>query len=288
LSSHIRNMDIRALENLSDPCTLCPRNCRAHRKSGKLGRCDIGYDPVISQWGLHFGEEDCLVAGSGSGTVFFSGCNLLCIFCQNYTISHEHEGRPIAIDKLASVFLDLEKQGAANINLVTPTHFSHAIAKAIDSARKSGLSLPIVYNCGGYEKVETLRALEGAIDIYMPDIKTLDEDFARKTMDAPDYPSVVKAAIREMHRQVGDLKITEGRAVKGLLVRHLVMPGQTEDSKHCLDFLHELSSNTAVNVMSQYHPMYQAYTCPEISRRPADEEIIAVKEYAETLPLRLL
>jgi len=281
-------MKIRTLEKLSDPCTLCPRNCRAERKSGKLGRCGVGYDPVVSQWCLHFGEENCLVAGTGSGTVFFSGCNLLCIFCQNYTISHEREGRPIAVDKLASVFLDLEKQGAANINLVTPTHFSHAIAVAIDSARKSCLSLPIVYNCGGYEKVETLRALEGAIDIYMPDIKTLDEDFARKAMDAPDYPSVVKVAIREMHRQVGDLEIVRGRAVRGLLVRHLVMPGQSEDSRRCLDFLHELSPNTAVNVMSQYHPMHQAYSCPQISRPPAHGEITAARKYAESLSLRLL
>ncbi len=281
-------MDRDLLNTLSTPCVLCPRMCKADRKGGKTGYCGVGYDAVVSQWGLHFGEEDCLVAGRGSGTVFFGGCNLLCLFCQNWTISHGREGRPVSVSELAKIFLGLERQGAANVNFVTPTHFAHVIAEAVVMARKAGLTIPTLYNCGGYDRLETVKALDGLIDIYMPDIKTLDGDFARRAMNAPDYPEIVRVAIAEMHRQVGNLEIVEGRAVKGLLVRHLVMPGQANDTKRCLEFLHSLSPRTAVNVMAQYRPCYHAEEIDGIDRRPTHEEIIMAREYALSLGLRLV
>lgn len=281
-------MDLEALEALAEPCRLCPRDCRASRKHGEPGYCRVGYEPVISQAGLHFGEEDCLVAGAGSGTVFFGGCNLLCIFCQNYSISHLREGHRVTVEQLAKIFLMLERQGAANVNFVTPTHFAHAIAQAIGLARENGLTIPTVYNCGGFEKAETLAALDGLIDIYMPDIKTLDAGFAGAAMNAPQYPEIVRSAFSEMHRQVGDLVVERGRAVRGLLVRHLVMPGQSEDARACLRFLAALSAGTAVNVMGQYRPCHRAAEYPRLACRPAPEEIAAARRYARALGLRLV
>ena len=234
-------MDLKALEALSEPCRLCARECNVSRNGSALGYCGVGHEAVISQVGLHFGEEECLVAGVGSGTVFFSGCNLLCIFCQNSSISHRKEGGRATVEQLVNAFLMLQEQGAANVNFVTPTHFTHVIAEAVVQAREKGLSIPTVYNCGGFEKVETLQAIEGLVDVYMPDLKTLDTEFAKAALNAPDYPEVVQAAFREMHRQVGDLVIEKGRAVRGLLVRHLVMPGQREDTRRCLEFLRDLS-----------------------------------------------
>lgn len=281
-------MDLKALEALSDPCRLCARDCNVSRKEGELGYCGVGCEAVISQVGLHFGEEDCLVAGAGSGTVFFSGCNLLCIFCQNSTISHMKEGGRATVEQLAKAFLMLQAQGAANVNFVTPTHFTHVIARAVMLARESGLAVPTVYNCGGFEKVETLQTIDGLVDVYMPDLKTLNGEFAGAVLNAPEYPEVVRDAFREMHRQVGDLVIERGRAVRGLLVRHLVMPGQSEDSRRCLEFLKDLSPNTGVNVMAQYRPCHHADRFPPINRRPAYDEISEAREYAASLGLRLL
>jgi putative pyruvate formate lyase activating enzyme len=242
----------------------------------------------MSSAGPHFGEEPPLVGLGGSGTIFFAGCNLGCIFCQNYEISHLRDGRPVSHRALSATMLQLEQAGCHNINCVTPTHVVPQIMVALRMAREAGLTVPVVYNCGGYDSVETLRLLEGTIEIYMPDAKHLDAEAAAKYSKARDYPEVMKAAIKEMHRQVGDLEIIVGLAVHGLLVRHLVMPGMTRDSLRVMDFLaDEISPNTYVNVMEQYRPCYQASRHPEISRRPTRDEIVRVREYAVKKGLRL-
>ena len=275
------------LNSIASPCRLCPRSCRAERARGKLGKCGVPFEPVVASVGPHFGEEPVLVGRGGSGTIFLAGCNLLCLFCQNWDISHGRRGNESSVEDLAAMMLDLERMGCENVNFVTPTHFAHAIAPAIRVARDRGLRVPVVYNCGGYESVEALRLLEGLVEVYMPDMKTLDAEFARRAMNAPDYPERGKSALREMHRQVGDLLIEDGVAAKGLLVRHLIMPGMFEDSMRVLEFLKSLSPETFVNVMGQYRPCHRAGELDGLSRRPSFEEIGRAKEYAISLGLRL-
>ncbi|HYQ47431.1 MAG TPA: radical SAM protein, partial [Thermodesulfovibrionales bacterium] len=219
-------------------------------------------------------EERPLVGRGGSGTIFFSNCNLCCIFCQNYTISHGGEGREITCEDLAEVMLSLERTGCHNINLVTPTHQVAAIVHAVMIASGRGLSVPLVYNCGGYESVETLKMLDGVVDIYMPDLKYADEDAAGKYSDAIDYPAVAQEAVREMHRQVGDLVMDDrGIALRGLLIRHLVLPGDLAGTERVVKFIaEEISRNTYLNVMDQYHPCYKADNYPEINRRIISRE----------------
>jgi len=278
----------RALRGMLSSCTLCPRMCRADRASGETGYCRIGPEPVVASAGPHFGEEPPLVGRGGSGTIFLAGCNLGCIFCQNYEISHLREGRVVTVEELARTMLRLQAMGCHNVNWVTPTHQIHAIVEALLLARGRGLTVPTVYNCGGYERVETLRLLEGLVDIYMPDAKYLSSEAARRYSDAPDYPDVMKAALKEMHRQVGDLEIVGGIARRGLLVRHLVMPEGADDSKAILDFIaREISPNTYVNVMEQYRPAYRAHEFPEISRRITPTEYRSVVAHARRLGLRL-
>lgn len=236
----------------------------------------------------HYGEERVLSGRRGSGTIFFEGCGLRCVFCQNYDISHFVSRSCVNREELVEMMLRLELAGCHNINLVTPTHFAHIIAEAIPQARRRGLSIPTVYNCGGYESVETLRALEGLIDIYMPDVKFFDRGAARRYLQAADYPSVVRAALVEMHRQVGDLVINSaGIAKRGLLVRHLVMPDFIEDSRAIVRFLSRVSRRTFLNVMGQYRPEGEAHRFPRIARRPSYEEIAIVREEALRLGLRL-
>ena len=244
---------------------------------------------MVSSFGPHFGEEPVLVGFGGSGTIFFTGCNLGCVFCQNYQISHLMEGEYISVSELADIMLHLQERGCHNINLVTPTHQTPQIFAAVEEAKTKGLRVPIVYNCGGYESVEVLKELKGLVDIYMPDFKTLSGEFASKYLKASDYPEVVKEALLEMHSQVGDLQVNDyGLAEKGLMVRHLVMPGWTHDSMAVLDWITEnLGRNTYVNVMDQYYPFYRACDYPEICRRVTEEEFEKVYAYAKRLGLRL-
>jgi len=281
---------IRRLWDYMNPCTLCPRKCKVRRSEGQIGFCGIGCLPVVSSVAPHFGEESVLVGSGGSGTIFFAGCNLGCIFCQNYDISHLCYGHQITIEQLAQSMLELQNLGCSNINFVTPTHVIAAIAAAIELARKNGLTIPTVYNTGGYDSVETLKSLTGLIDIYMPDMKYSDPKVAQELSTASDYPQVNHEAVKEMHRQVGDLQIKKslppnavigGLATRGLLIRHLVLPENMAGSFEIIDFLaKEISRNTAINVMDQYHPCYKAHLYPDINRRPYPEEIESVRQYA--------
>lgn len=258
------------------------------RLSGETGYCRVGYLPRVSSIGPHFGEERPLVGYRGSGTIFFSFCNLGCLYCQNYTISHGGEGAEESIERLASQMLLLQDMGCHNINLVTPTHQVPMIVEAIYHAKKSGLKVPVVYNTGGYDRVETLRLLEGIIDIYMPDFKYWNPQWAKIFSDAEDYPEVAREALKEMHRQVGDLVINSaGIAERGLLVRHLVLPGGIADTEKVMKFIaDEISRDTFVNVMDQYHPCYKAFEHPPLNRRLLREEFEEALEAARRAGLR--
>jgi len=272
---------VQQLWEQMNPCILCPRKCKVYRSKGELGFCGIGCLPVVSSVGPHFGEESVLVGRGGSGTIFFAGCNLGCIFCQNFDISHQRYGRKVTIEKLAKSMLELQRYGCSNVNFVTPTHVTPAIVAAIELARKKGMSLPTVYNTGGYDSVETLKLLEGYIDIYMPDMKYSDSEVAKELSSAPDYPAVNFAIVKEMHRQVGDLQTEKGLAIRGLLVRHLVLPENLAGSFEIIDLLTEqVSPKTTINVMDQYRPCYNASLYPKINRRPILEEIGCVRRYA--------
>jgi len=272
-----------------NPCTLCPRQCKVYRDRGETGFCGIGELPVVSSVGPHFGEESVLVGAGGSGTIFFAGCNLGCVFCQNYDISRERHGRPMTVEQLAQAMLALQDSGCVNVNFVTPTHAVAAIAAAIELARKDGLTVPTVYNTGGYDSIETLRLLEGLIDIYMPDMKYADAKVAEELSAAPDYPAINFAAVKEMHRQTGDLETERGIATQGLLVRHLVLPNNLAGSIEIVDFLaKEVSPSTTINVMAQYHPCYEAAAHPKINRRPTLEEIQCARRYAIKKGLNVL
>jgi len=275
-------------ENMNS-CTLCPRKCKANRSKGETGFCGIADMPVVSSVGPHFGEESELVGFGGSGTIFFAGCNLGCIFCQNFDISHQCHGSEMTIEQLTQSMIGLQNYGCCNINLVTPTHLVAPIMTAIESARKKGLKLPIVYNTGGYDSVETLELLAGMIDIYMPDMKYSDSKVAEMLSSAADYPRINQAALKEMHKQVGDLQVENGIASRGLLVRHLVLPEGLSGSFEIIDFLaEEISQETAINVMGQYRPCYKASIQTELNRRPTAEEIESVRRYAVEKGLNVL
>ena len=260
-------------------CTLCPRRCGVNRINGEIGYCRGGKEITISSAFSHFGEEAPLVGVSGSGTIFLTHSNLRCLFCQNYDISHHGNGTTSSLDKITKVMIKLQTIGCNNINFVTPTHFTPQIVEALPQAITMGLNVPLVYNCGGYEAVEVLELLEEIVDIYMPDMKFMDGTVSQKYCKAPDYPEVVKAAIKEMHRQVGDAQINEhGIMERGLLVRHLVMPNSLAGSSECFRFLaEEISKDTYINIMAQYYPCYEASRDEKISRR------ITSQEYQETI-----
>ncbi|HPE63281.1 MAG TPA: radical SAM protein [Methanothrix sp.] len=265
-----------------EKCDLCPRACGVDRLVGELGYCRSGRLARVSSFTPHFGEEPPLVGAHGSGTIFMTGCNLSCVFCQNYEISQLCEGREVRPAKLAEMMISLQEDaGCHNINFVTPTHFVPQILEALVEAAEMGLSVPLVYNSGGYDSVETLRLLEGIFDIYMPDAKYGSDAAAKKYSDAPDYTRVMKAAILEMHRQVGPLEIDDGGvAVRGLLVRHLVLPEGLAGTAEVVRFLvEEVSPETYLNVMAQYRPCYKARNYPELSRP------ITLREYAEAVGL---
>jgi len=280
---------VAAAYELASPCRLCPRRCMVDRLAGEKGYCRVGETPIVSTAGPHYGEEPPLVGSGGSGTIFLSGCNLLCVFCQNHEISHGLSGSPAGPARIARVMLALQRRGCENINFVTPTHVTPWLMEAVRLARQEGLAVPIVYNCGGYESVETLRLLEGTVDIYMPDAKFWHPQTAERYANAADYPDRMRDALVEMDRQVGRLLIEDGVARSGLLVRHLVMPGMVEESKRILGYIAErLSSGTYVNVMDQYRPMHRAWDYAEIARRPTEGEFMEVHAHARSLGLSLL
>jgi putative pyruvate formate lyase activating enzyme len=265
---------LEALILKMEKCVLCPRCCRVNRLKGEKGFCRIGKNAIVASYNAHFGEEDPLVGTRGSGTIFLSSCNLLCSFCQNYDISHGMEGVEVGPDHLATMMLNLAANGCHNINFVTPTHVIPQIIEGLVSAVKEGLNIPLVYNCGGYESTETLRLLNGIFDIYMPDFKFWGSNWAKRFCNAPNYREIATEAIHEMHRQVGDLIIDEsGIAMRGLLVRHLVMPNGVSETKKIMEYLaKEISKDTYVNVMDQYRPLGSATDDDLINRRLTSEE----------------
>ena len=271
----------RARDRLS-PCRLCPHECGSLRLNNETGQCGAGSLAVVSSAFPHHGEERCLRGTRGSGTIFFSGCNLSCVFCQNYTLSHLGEGSPHSAHEIASLALTLQETGCHNLNLVTPTHVIPQILDALMIAVENGFHLPIVYNCGGYESVETLRLLDGIVDIYMPDIKYSDPHAAARLSDAADYTEISRRAIVEMHRQVGDLRMDRnGVAQRGLLIRHLILPNGLAGTRRSMRFLaQDISPNTFVNIMGQYHPCWRASSVPEIDRPVTTAEVIQAKQIA--------
>ena len=278
---------IDALMEILSECRLCPRKCKVNRIEEETGVCKAGSKLVVSSAFPHFGEEPPLVGWGGSGTIFLAHCNLRCVFCQNFEISHLGEGREVGPEEFAELMLNLQRMGCHNINFVTPTHYAPQIVSALPLAIEAGLELPIVWNCGGYESLEVIRLLEGIVDIYMPDVKYSDDIYAKKYSRAPDYFGVAKEVLREMHRQVGDLEI-DGRGVarRGLLIRHLVMPGAVAGTEKVAQFIAgELSTESYLNIMDQYRPCYKAETVPEINRRITGEEFSAALDAARATGL---
>jgi putative pyruvate formate lyase activating enzyme len=275
------------LRAILSACTLCPRRCQANREQGEIGVCRATAQVVISNAAPHFGEEPELVGLGGSGTIFFTSCNLWCLYCQNYDISHLKSGRPVPIEGLAKQMLYLQSHGCHNINLVTPTHFVPQIVEALSIAIEQGLEIPLVYNCGGYEAVETLRLLEGVIDIYMPDIKYSNDAHSRRYSGVKDYWEHVRPAVKEMHRQVGNLQVNRsGLAERGLLIRHLVLPNDLAGSAEVLRFIaEEISRDSYVNIMNQYRPAFKAHRIPELARRITLQEYERVIQQAWALGL---
>ncbi len=271
--------------SLLKECRLCPRNCGVNRLKEQKGICMVGKKPIVSSYGLHFGEERVLVDFKGSGTVFFGGCPLRCVYCQNYSISQLLTGKEVSNPQLAKIFLSIQRQGALNLNLVTPTHVVPMILEALYLIYDD-FHLPVVYNTGGYDALDTLLLLDGIVDIYMPDVKYGDNKKAFKYSLCPDYFDVAKIAIKEMHRQVGDLVVENGIARKGLLIRHLVLPNGLADSIKVLNFIKdEVSTSAHVNIMDQYHPAYKAKEYPELSRNVTLSEFEEVVMYAQEIGL---
>ena len=261
---------------------MCPRRCGINRSAGESGECQVTTQAVVSSYGPHFGEEAPLVGRHGSGTIFFTYCNLHCTFCQNYTISQLGEGSPVDREQLARMMLSLQAKGCHNINLVSPTHVVPYILDALELAAANGLYLPLVYNSGGYDAIETLELLDGIVDIYMPDMKYSNENTAEQLSGITEYPKVNKAAIKEMHRQVGDLQLDEqGIAQRGLLVRHLVLPNGLAGTKEVVRFLaRDVSTNTYLNIMAQYHPCYKAFDIPQLARPVNKQEFFEAIDLA--------
>ena len=257
-------------------CSLCPRRCGADRAAGQTGFCGAPEAPVVARAAPHFGEEPCISGTRGSGAVFFAGCNLRCVFCQNYALSRNQLGREITVQRLRDIFLELRDQGVHNINLVTPSHDARAIAQALDGLE---LGIPVVWNSSGYESVETLRMLEGLVQIYLPDLKYADAALAARYSAAPDYPETARAAILEMFRQTGPFRMDgDGLLQSGVLIRHLILPGQIENSLRVLDWIGETfpKGTVLVSLMRQYTPMPRVMGMPPFDRRVTEEEYQAV------------
>jgi putative pyruvate formate lyase activating enzyme len=277
--------NIEKLYSMMDKCVICPRKCGVNRNAGQKGLCRTADKILIASNNIHTGEEPPISAKSGSGAIFFSNCTLQCVFCQNYPISQLGNGRGISIDDLVEMMLNLQNRGAHNINFVTPTHYSAQIAKSVYLARKKELKIPILYNCSGYENVETLKLLEGIVDIYLPDIKYSDNETAFKYSGVKNYVEANQSALKEMRRQVGDLVVDcNGVAKKGIITRHLVLPGNIENTKRVLDFIaKELSRNTFISLMSQYHPAYKSDKFQELLCSLTEEEYEEALNYLKLL-----
>jgi putative pyruvate formate lyase activating enzyme len=281
---------VEAARALLKNCQVCPHHCGINRLADEIGKCHTGKLAVVSSYGPHFGEEAPLVGKHGSGTIFFTNCNLKCLFCQNYSTSQLGDGAEVTDEELAGMMLALQSRGCHNINLVSPTHVVPQILQGLEIAINLGLRLPLVYNSGGYDSAETLEILDGIIDIYMPDTKYSDEKIAEELSGIKNYPTINRAALREMHRQVGDLQIDEdGIAIRGLLIRHLVLPHGLDGTKEIMKFIAEdISLNSYVNVMAQYHPCHKAFQIPQLARPLSKQEFLEAIELAERTGLNRL
>ncbi len=283
---------IEKATRLLNSCCLCPHRCKVNRLEDEKGKCGTGRTAFVASFSPHFGEESPLVGSHGSGTIFFEQCNLLCLFCQNYDISHSNEKdtNPVTKEQLAEIMVALQNRGCHNINFVTPSHVVPQILEALPIAISKGLRVPLVYNSGGYDAVSTLKLLHGIFDIYMPDFKFWSTTSAKRYTNAPDYREKAQKALKEMHRQVGDLVINqEGIAQQGLLIRHLVMPGCLDETKHILEFIaNEISTNSYVNIMDQYHPCWNAVDEPPINRTLSPDEFNQALEHAQQAGLTRL
>ncbi len=264
---------IEKAKSMLSPCKICPRECEVDRLGEQTGACDTGSKAVVSSFNPHFGEEAPLVGSGGSGTIFFANCNLNCIYCQNYDISHLGKGEEVDPHRIALIMGHLKKRGCENINLVSPTHVMPQILEALPEAVDKGLDLPLVYNTGGYDSLKSLQILDGILDIYMPDMKYSLNEVASKFSGVGDYVERNREAVKEMQRQVGSLSIVDGVAVRGLLIRHLVLPEGLSGTDEVTSFIaREISKNTYVNIMNQYRPCYKAGECPSLSRPITREE----------------
>lgn len=265
-------------------CTLCPRECHVNRNAGEMGYCGQTAALMAARAALHFWEEPCLSGTNGSGAVFFSGCNLGCVYCQNHEIAHGLSGRGLTVSRLSDIFLELQGKGAHNINLVTPTHFVPQIVTALETAKKQGLSVPIIYNTSAYEKIETLKRLDGLVDIYLPDLKYFDSTLSRHYSHAADYFEKAAAAIAEMVRQVGAPVFVDGEnslMKKGVIVRHLLLPGCEKDARHILRYLHDTYKNDIyVSIMNQYTPPLHVESIPKLNRKISAQEYEKIVDYA--------
>ncbi len=263
-------------------CNICPRNCEIDRENNKTGICGMTKDIKIARAALHFWEEPCISGKEGSGTVFFSGCNLRCVYCQNYKISKEYQGEIISIEQLKDIFIKLQEEGANNINLVTPTHFTPQIKKGLLLAKKEGLNIPVVYNSGGYELIEALKELDGLIDIYLPDFKYIDNKYAIKYSSCKDYVEVAKDAIDEMVRQTGKCQFNDnGIMTRGVIVRHLMLPGLKDESKKIIEYLfNKYNDKIFISIMNQYTPLEWVGKFPELNRTVSKKEYDDVIDYA--------
>lgn len=264
-------------QKMLENCKLCPRVCQVNRIGDERGFCGIANEILVAHYGPHFGEEPPISGKNGSGNIFFSSCNLRCVYCQNYQISHECSGKRVSLDGLVEMFFILKGRGVHNINLVSPTPYIPLVAQAIKHARKEGLTIPFVYNTHAYENVEALRALDGLIDIYLPDFKYWNGDIARRLSNALDYPETARRAILEMKRQVGNLVTEDGIARKGVLVRHLVLPSNLSGSRQVLGWIKkELGTDTHISLMAQYNPLHRASDYPMLTRgiRQAEYDVL--------------
>lgn len=269
-----------------EQCTICPHNCKINRKNGQVGRCKSKDTVKIALYSTHNFEEPCISGKKGSGTVFFSNCNLNCVFCQNYEISQEGKGTEITINRLAEIFLEQQEKDVENINLVTPTSYVPQIIEAIKLARKQGLKLPIVYNTNGYEKVETLKMLEGYIDIYLPDLKYSDNKLAKRLSKVDNYFEITTEALKEMYRQTGKA-IFDDRGImkKGMIIRHLVLPNHILNSRRVLKWINDNMNDVYVSIMAQYFPTYKAKEIEDINRKLKKEEYEQIENYLYRLNL---
>lgn len=261
---------------------MCPRGCHVKRQDGERGYCGMTQDIVIARAALHFWEEPCISGSKGSGAVFFTGCPLRCVFCQNHKIAIGKVGKAVSIERLVEIFFELKEKGANNINLVTPTHYVPQLCDALKYAKKKGLDIPIVYNTGSYERVETLRMLEGLVDVYLPDCKYKSSELSDKYSNAPDYFEIADAALEEMVRQVGEPDFdADGMIKKGVIVRHMVLPGCTKDSKDVLKHLYSKYGNSIyISIMNQYTPVGELIKYPELKRKVTKREYDKVIDYA--------